>query len=328
MLSYIFRRFFYMIILLLAVSLLSFVIINLPPGDYVDRLVFTYQIQQGIFLTEAEIAGLRHQFGLDRSLAFQYLNWFRDILTGDFGFSFEWGRPVKELIWERIGLTMVITVCSILFSFAIAIPIGLYSAARRYSVADYVATFIGFIGLAVPNFLLALILMWLGHLYFGTDIGGLFSREFLRVGWSWAKFVDMLGHLWVPVVVIGTAGTASTIRVMRSTTADELNKPYVMVARSKGLTEFKVIVKHTFRVAINPVISTIGWLLPAVVSGEAITAVVLGLPTTGTLLLQALLNQDMNLAGSFILILSSLTVIGTLLSDILLAFSDPRIRYE
>lgn len=317
-----------MIILLLAVSLLSFVIINLPPGDYVDRLVFTYQIQQGIFLTEAEIAGLRHQFGLDRSLAFQYLNWFRDILTGDFGFSFEWGRPVKELIWERIGLTMVITVCSILFSFAIAVPIGLYSAARRYSVADYVATFIGFIGLAVPNFLLALILMWLGHLYFGTDIGGLFSREFLRVGWSWAKFVDMLGHLWVPVVVIGTAGTASTIRVMRSTTADELNKPYVMVARSKGLTEFKVIVKHTFRVAINPVISTIGWLLPAVVSGEAITAVVLGLPTTGTLLLQALLNQDMNLAGSFILILSSLTVIGTLLSDILLAFSDPRIRYE
>jgi peptide/nickel transport system permease protein len=190
MLSYIFRRFFYMIILLLAVSLLSFVIINLPPGDYVDRLVFTYQIQQGIFLTEAEIAGLRHQFGLDRSLAFQYLNWFRDILTGDFGFSFEWGRPVKELIWERIGLTMVITVCSILFSFAIAVPIGLYSAARRYSVADYVATFIGFIGLAVPNFLLALILMWLGHLYFGTDIGGLFSREFLRVGWSWAKFVD------------------------------------------------------------------------------------------------------------------------------------------
>jgi peptide/nickel transport system permease protein len=328
MLSYILHRFFYMIILLLAVSLLSFVIINLPPGDYVDRLVFTYQIQQGIFLTEAEIAGLRHQFGLDRSLAFQYLNWFRDILTGDFGFSFEWGRPVKELIWERIGLTMVITVCSILFSFAIAVPIGLYSAARRYSVADYVATFIGFIGLAVPNFLLALILMWLGHLYFGTDIGGLFSREFLRVGWSWAKFVDMLGHLWVPVVVIGTAGTASTIRVMRSTTADELNKPYVMVARSKGLTEFKVIVKHTFRVAINPVISTIGWLLPAVVSGEAITAVVLGLPTTGTLLLQALLNQDMNLAGSFILILSSLTVIGTLLSDILLAFSDPRIRYE
>ena len=328
MLSYIFRRFFYMIILLLAVSLLSFVIINLPPGDYVDRLVFTYQIQQGIFLTEAEIASLRHQFGLDRSLVFQYLNWFSDILTGDFGFSFEWGRPVKELIWERIGLTMVITVCSILFSFAIAVPIGLYSAARRYSVADYVATFIGFIGLAVPNFLLALILMWLGHLYFGTDIGGLFSREFLRVGWSWAKFVDMLGHLWVPVVVIGTAGTASTIRVMRSTTADELNKPYVMVARSKGLTEFKVIVKHTFRVAINPVISTIGWLLPAVVSGEAITAVVLGLPTTGTLLLQALLNQDMNLAGSFILILSSLTVIGTLLSDILLAFSDPRIRYE
>ena len=328
MLSYIFRRFFYMIILLLAVSLLSFVIINLPPGDYVDRLVFTYQIQQGIFLTEAEIAGLRHQFGLDRSLVFQYLNWFGDILTGDFGFSFEWGRPVKELIWERIGLTMVITVCSILFSFAIAVPIGLYSAARRYSVADYVATFIGFIGLAVPNFLLALILMWLGHLYFGTDIGGLFSREFLRVGWSWAKFVDMLGHLWVPVVVIGTAGTASTIRVMRSTTADELNKPYVMVARSKGMTEFKVIVKHTFRVAINPVISTIGWLLPAVVSGEAITAVVLGLPTTGTLLLQALLNQDMNLAGSFILILSSLTVIGTLLSDILLAVSDPRIRYE
>ena len=235
---------------------------------------------------------------------------------------------MKDLIWERIGYTSIISISSILFSLAVAIPIGVYSALKRYTVADYIATFIGFIGLSIPNFLLALILMWLGHVYFGADIGGLFSREFLTQSFSWAKFVNMLSHLWVPVVVIGTAGTASTIRVMRATTSDELEKPYVMVARSKGLSETKVILKHVLRVAINPVISTVGWLLPSVVSGEAIVAIVLGLPTTGTILLNSLLDQDMYFAGSFILILSCLTIIGTLISDILLAFSDPRIRYE
>ena len=327
MLSYVARRFSYMIILLVAVSVLAFIIINLPPGDYVDQLVAAYEAK-GEFLADEAIAALRHSSGLDQPLVVQYWNWFRGVLKGDFGWSLQWNRPVNELIWERIGLTMVISSGSILFSLGVAIPIGLYSAAKRYSIADYLATFIGFIGLAIPNFLLALILMWLSHEYFGTSIGGLFSNEFLRQPWSWGRIVDLLSHLWVPVIVVGTAGTASTIRVMRATTADELNMPYVMVARAKGLSEFKVITKHVLRVAINPVISTIGWLLPVVISGEAITAVVLGLPTTGTLLLTALLGQDMNLAGSFILILSCLTVLGTFLSDILLAISDPRIRFE
>ena len=327
MLNYIGRRLLFMILLIFLVSLLSFIIINLPPGDYVDQLVAVYRMR-GQPISMEEIDALRHQYGLDQPVLLQFFRWLRDVLHGDFGFSIQWNRPVSELIWERIGLSMLISVSSIIFSLGLAIPIGVYSAVKRYSITDYIATFIGFIGLAVPSFLLGLIIMWMGHVYFGTDIGGLFSREFMIQGWSWAKFVNMLSHIWVPILVVGMAGTASTIRVMRTTTADELNKPYVMVARSKGLSEFKVIVKHTLRVAINPVISTIGWLLPAVVSGEAITAVVLGLPTTGTLLLSALLGQDMYLAGSFILILSTLTVIGTLISDILLALSDPRIRYE
>jgi peptide/nickel transport system permease protein len=316
-----------MIILIVGVSIVSFIIINLPPGDYVDQLVALYR-SRGEPITEEDIAALRHHYGLDRPLMVQYFDWAGGLLKGDFGFSVQWNRPVKELVWERIGFTMVISVCSILFSLGLAIPIGVYSAWRRYTITDYVATLIGFLGLSVPGFLLAMVLMWMGHVYFGADIGGLFSREYLTQPWSWAKFVNMLGHLWIPVIVVGARGTAGTIRVMRTTTADELNKPYVMVARSKGLSEFDVIVKHTLRVAINPVISTIGWLLPTVVSGEAIISVVLALPTTGQLLLSALIGQDIYLAGSFILLLSVLTVIGTMLSDILLAFSDPRIRLE
>ena len=326
MIKFIARRLVYMVLIVFLVSIVSFIIIQLPPGDYVDQLVGVYR-QSGRTVTEEDILALRHLYGLDRSIFEQYLTWIVGILKGDFGFSLAWNQPVKDLIWERLGLTVLISLCSILFSLVIAIPIGVYSAVKRYSITDYVATFIGFIGLAIPNFLLGLVLMWMGYVYFGTDIGGLFSREFLVKGWSWAKFVDMLSHIWVAIVVVGTAGTASTIRVMRATTMDELDKQYVMFARSKGLSEFKVIVKHTFRVAINPVISTIGWLFPVVVSGEAVTSVVLGLPTTGTLLLRALLRQDMYLAGSFILLLSILTVFGTFVSDILLALSDPRIRY-
>ena len=316
-----------MILIVVGISIVSFLIIQIPPGNYVDQIVAGY-LASGRAFTQEEVDNLTQFYGLDKPILVRYGLWFGGILQGDFGFSMQYNAPVKDLIWERIGLTMLISVCSMLFSLGLAIPIGVYSAVRRYSVTDYVATFIGFIGLAIPNFLLALVLMWIGHVYFDTEIGGLFSTQFLVQGWSWQKFVNMLSHIWVPIVVVGTAGTASTIRVMRATTADELNKPYVMVARSKGLTEYKVIVKHTLRVAINPVISTIGWMFPAMVSGEAITAVVLGLPTTGTLLLRALLGEDMYLAGSLIFILSVLTVIGTLISDILLALSDPRIRYE
>ena len=327
MLRYIGRRILYMLVLVIAISVVAFFIISLPPGDFVDQLVTNFMIRGRMVTPEYE-ANLRRQYGMDRPLVLQYLRWASGVVRGDFGFSFQWSKPVNQVIWEKLGLSMLISLASIMFSFAVAIPIGVYSAARRYSVTDYVATVIGFLGLAIPNFLLGLLLMWFSHVWFGTDIGGLFSSEYQTEPWSWAKFANLLSHVWVAVVVVGTAGTAATIRVVRATTADELNRPYVTVARAKGLSEFNVVVRHTLRVAINPVISTVGWLLPLAVSGEAITAVVLGLPTTGTLLLGALLGQDMFLAGSLTLMLSVLTVIGTLLSDILLALSDPRIRLE
>ena len=327
MLRYIARRLLYMLVLVIAISMVAFFIINLPPGDFVDQLIANFMMSGRPVSPEYE-ATLRRQYGVDRPLVLQYLRWAGGVVRGDFGFSFQWSQPVNNVIWEKLGLSMLISVTSIMFSFAVAIPIGVYSAVRRYSVTDYVATVVGFLGLAIPNFLLGLILMWFSHVWFGTDIGGLFSSEYQTEPWSWAKFLNLLSHVWVAVVVVGTAGTAATIRVVRATTADELNQPYVTVARAKGLSEFKVVVGHTLRVAINPVISTVGWLLPLAVSGEAITAVVLGLPTTGTLLLGALLGQDMFLAGSLILMLSVLTVLGTLLSDILLALSDPRIRLE
>ena len=244
------------------------------------------------------------------------------------GFSYLFARPVNELVWERVGYTLLITVGALLFTWLLALPIGIYSAVRQYSAADYVFTTVGLIGLATPNFLIALILMYLGYTWFGVSFGGLFSPEFLNAPWSWARFVDLLAHLWIPIIVIGTSGMAITMRLMRANLLDELQKPYVTTARAKGVPPLKLLLKYPVRIAINPFISTIGLLLPALISGEAIVAVVLNLPTTGPLLVQSLISQDMYLAGSLIMLLSVLTVVGMLLSDLLLAWVDPRIRYE
>ncbi len=327
MLRYFTKRILYMIPTLFFISLVSFFIIQLPPGDYVTTLAANFAAQ-GEAVDDATVAQLRRIYGLDRPIYVQYFLWISNIIfRGDFGQSFDWGAPVSDLIWGRLGLTLMISTVTLLFIWAVALPIGIYSAVNKYSVGDYIATFIGFIGLAVPNFLLALILMYIGFRYFGQSVGGLFSPEYIDAPWSWGKFVDLLAHLWIPVVVIGTAGTAGLIRIMRANLLDELFRPYVTTARAKGLKERSLLAKYPVRLALNPFISTVGWVLPSLISGDIIVSVVLGLPTTGPLLLRALLAQDMYLAGAFILLLSVLTVVGTLISDLLLAALDPRIRY-
>lgn len=326
MLSYVLRRFIYMIISLWTISIVTFVIIQLPPGDYLSFYVLRLE-ERGIRLNEEEIVLLREQFGLDEPVYIQYFKWVGRALQGDFGRSFAMNRPVSELIGERLTLTIVISLFTLVFTYLVAIPIGIYSATHQYSAADYTFTTLGFAGLATPNFFFALLLMLLFFKYFGLSIGGLFSPEYLRAGWSLAKFIDMLKHLPIPIIVIGTAGTAGLIRVMRGCLLDELRKQYVITARAKGVKESSLLFKYPVRVAVNPIISTIGWTLPAIVSGETITAIVLSLPTTGPLLFKALMQQDMYLAGAFIMFLAILTVIGTLISDILLVWLDPRIRY-
>lgn len=316
-----------MIPFLFAVSIVAFLLIQAPPGDYLTTYIAKLGESDEV-LDQASVDNLRARFGLDQPLYVQYFKWVTNILQGDFGMSFEWRQPVSELVWERMGLTVMLSFATLLFTWAIAFPIGVYSAVRKYSVGDYIATTIGFIGLATPNFLLALILMYIGVVYFGSDVGGLFSSEYKNAPWSYGKFVDLLKHLWLPVVVLGTGATASLIRIMRANLLDELNRPYVDTARAKGLSEFWLIMKYPVRVALNPFISTIGWVLPNLVSGAVVTAIVLSLPTAGPLMLQALLSQDMYLAGAFVLLLSSLTVIGMLISDILLVLLDPRVRYE
>ncbi len=328
MLTYILRRLLYMIPTLFAVSLVAFIIIQLPPGDYLTTYMAELESEGGV-MDQQELEYLRERYGLDQPIHVQYFKWISGILLrGDFGYSFEWERPVRLMIWTRVGLTFVVTLTTLLFVWAVAFPIGFYSAVRQYSVGDYIATFFGFIGLATPNFLLALILMYVGFRYFGQSVGGLFSPEYMDAPWSVARFLNLLSHLWIPVVVLGTAGTASLIRVMRANLLDELRKPYVVTARAKGLSEARLLVKYPVRVALNPFVSTLGWVLPRLVSGSVVTAVVLNLPTTGPIMLRALRSQDMYLAGSFVLLLSTLTVIGTLVSDILLAWLDPRIRYH
>lgn len=328
MLQYMFRRLLYMIPTLIVISIIAFVIIQLPPGDYLTVYVAELAAQ-GEDVNEATLAQLRERYGLGLPWYQQYFRWMRNIiLRGDFGQSFTWGRPVNQLIWDRIGFTMLITFATTLFIWAVALPIGIYSATHQYSVGDYVATFFGFLGLAIPNFLLALVFMYLAVRLFGQSVGGLFSPAYQDAPWSLAKFWDLLSHLWIPIIILGTAGTAGLVRIMRANLLDEINKPYVITARAKGVPERRLIWRYPVRVAMNPFISTIGWTLPTLVSGSIIVAVVLNLPTTGPLLLQSLMQQDMFLAGSFILLVSCLTVIGTLISDILLAWLDPRIRYE
>ncbi|MCL2000771.1 MAG: ABC transporter permease [Planctomycetes bacterium] len=325
MLSYIFRRLLMAILTIFAISILSYVIIQLPPGDYVTSYIASMSAS-GSAVSEGEAQALRMQLGLDKPIYIQYLKWLGLILQGNFGMAMEWGRPVLDVIGDRLWLTIVISAAAIVFTWALALPIGIYSAVRPYSIADYIFTFIGFLGLAVPGFMLALIVMYVGFAYFGANVGGLFSAEYMEARWSMAKVWDLIKHLPVPAIVLGIAGTAQMIRIMRSNLLDELRKPYVMTARARGLAEARVILKYPVRVALNPFVSTIGYLLPYVVSGSLIVSLVLSLPTVGPLLLKALIAQDMFLAGTIILLLGVMTVIGTFISDLLLMWVDPRIR--
>ncbi|WP_425098332.1 ABC transporter permease [Tropicibacter sp. S64] len=324
---YILKRILWMVPFLFAVSVVSFLLIQAPPGDYLTTYIAKLGESNEV-LDQASIENLRARFGLDQPLYVQYFKWITNVVQGDFGMSFEWRQPVSGLVWERMGLTLLLSLATLIFTWAVAFPIGVYSAVKKYSIGDYIATTIGFIGLATPNFLLALVLMYIGVVYFGSDVGGLFSDEYIDAPWSLAKVGDLMKHLWLPVVVLGTSSTASLIRIMRANLLDELNKPYVDTARAKGLSEFWLIMKYPVRVALNPFVSTIGWVLPSLVSGAVITAIVLSLPLAGPLMLQALMSQDMYLAGAFVLLLSSLTVVGMLISDILLVLLDPRVRYE
>lgn len=327
MTAFILRRLLYMIVTVIAISVMTFVIIQLPPGDYVTAMVAQLNLQ-GTTVDPAEMAAMRARYGLDDPIWVQYWKWISAIIfAGDFGYSLEWRRPVADLLWNRLGLTFVLALVTLLFIWAISLPIGIYTAVRKNSVGDYLATFIGVLGLAIPNFLFALVLMYIAFKYFGTGIGGLFSPEFENAPWSWARVGDLAQHLIIPTIVLGTSGTAALVRILRANLLDELSKPYVTTARAYGLSERRMLLKYPVRIALNPFISTVGWVLPTLVSGATITAVVLNLPMTGPLLLQALISQDMYLAGSFIMMLSVLTVIGTLLSDLLLAWLDPRIRY-
>ena len=328
MLKYILNRVMIAIPTLVMVSIVSFVIIQLPPGDYLTSYVAQLR-EQGDVVDEAELRQLEERYGLGQPIYVQYWKWISGILFElDFGYSLEWKVPVKSLLGQRILLTFVLSLSTMLFTWTLAIPVGVLSATKQYSLIDYIATFFGFVGLGVPNFMLALVLMWISFAYLDTSVGGLFSPEFVEAPWNLARVWDMMKHLWIPIIVLGTSGTAGLIRTMRANLLDELHKPYVTTARAKGLTLRKLVRKYPLRVALNPFVSTVGYQLPALISGTTITAVVLSLPTTGPLLLRALTSQDMYLAGSFLLILSALTVIGTLLSDLMLAWVDPRIRLE
>jgi peptide/nickel transport system permease protein len=327
MLAYIGRRALLAVFTVWAISMLAFAIIQLPPGDYVSSYI-AQMAAMGSVVSDEEAQNLRIQYGLGQPIYVQYWKWMKQIAEGNFGFSMEWRRPVTEVIGERLWLTVIVAVSALILTWVLALPIGIYSAVRQYSLGDYAATFIGFIGLAVPNFLLALVILYFGFTLFNANIGGLFSPELQDAPWSWARVWDLAKHLPIPALILGLAGTAQQIRIMRANLLDELRKPYVVTARSKGLPEPRVIVKYPVRLALNPFASTIGYTLPYIVSGSIIVSLVLGLPTVGPLLLKALISQDMFLAGTIVLMLGLMTVIGTLISDILLVWIDPRIRLE
>lgn len=327
MAQYILRRMLASIATLLALSIVTFIIIDLPPGDYITTYVSELR-HRGDPVDQAMIDALRERYGFDQPLPIRYGKWMLNVLQGDFGRSFLYNQPVTELIGDRVSLTVIVSGITLLLSWVIAFPIGIYSALRPYSIADYLFTFIGFIGLSVPGFLLTLIVMYVGFRYFGVTIGGLFSPEYTNAPWSLPRVADLLQNLCVPVFILGLAGTAELIRVLRANLLDELNKPYVTTARAKGLRERNLILRHPVRVALNPFLSTAGWILPDLVSGSVIVAAILGLPLIGPLLLDALRAQDMYLAGALILMLGVLTLIGTLISDLLLAWLDPRVRHS
>ena len=328
MLKYLLKRSLYMIITLVVVSLVAFIIIQLPPGDYATSLISSLSAS-GTTVSQEMLENLRVQYGLNESPIIQYGKWMWGIITrGDFGLSFSYNQPVSAMIWDRVWLTAGISLLCVLITWMIAFPIGIFSAVRQYSLADYIFTFIGFIGVSVPSFLVALIVMYVAFKVYGMTITGLFSSQYLEAPWSLARLGDLISHLWIPVLILALEGTAGLIRVMRANLLDELRKPYVVTARAKGMEEWKLLIKYPVRAALNPFVSTLGWLLPGLVSGSIIISVVMALPTTGPLLLSSLMSQDMYLAGTIIMLLSVLTVVGTLISDILLALLDPRIRFQ
>ena len=329
MLAYLVRRVLYAVLALWAVSVLSFFIIQLPAGDYVNAYIASLEsLGEGGLPNDAADA-IRETYGIDRPLPVQYFKWITRILFDfDFGISFQSSAPVSEIIGPRLLLTVVLALATVVFTWIIAIPIGIISAVKQYSVLDYVVTFLGFLGLAVPDFLLALVLLYVAFAWFDFSVGGLFSPEYVNAPWTLARIADLGLHMIIPMIVLGTSGTAATIRIVRANLLDELRKPYVVAARAKGVPEWKLILKYPVRIAMNPVISLTAYILPFLISGSIIVSVVLALPTMGPVLLQSLLAQDMFLAGSIILLVGAMTIIGTLLSDILLVWADPRVRFE
>jgi len=327
MLSYIIQRIIRAIPQVLLISILAFIIIQLPPGDIV-----TYQIQRlqssGVEVSEAQAEALIRQYGMDRPMYQRYLLWISNVITElDFGYSYTFEKPVAQVISERMGYTFAIALASAIFTWVVAIPIGIFAAVKQYSIADYVITFLTFVGLAVPAFFLAMIIMYVALTKFGIRVGGLFSPEYMVLPWSWGKFLNLLSNLWLPIILLGTGGVAGTIRTMRAMMLDELRKQYVTVARAKGLSEFQVIMRYPVRLAINPIISGLMWLLPWLFSGGIILEIVLNLPTAGPALYASLRQQDMYMAGAYVLIIGVLTAVSALFSDIMLAVSDPRIRF-
>lgn len=327
MTKYLLQRFVIMIVMLAALSIIVFVTIELPPGDFADRRALELR-STGVLVTQEDVVALRHQLGLDRPWYQRYFTWvFNIVLHGNFGISFSKHQPVSVVLGQRVGLTVLLAVATIFFTYGLAIPIGIYSAMRQYSLGDYAATMLGYFGMATPSFMLALILLYFSVMVFNTSVGGLFSAQYAEAAWSWGKAVDLFRHLWVPALVLGLAGTAFEIRTMRATMLDEKNKLYVTAARARGLPEWKLLLKYPVRVALNPIASTIGWELTAIIAGAPLVSFVLALPDTGPLFLTALLDQDTYLSGAILLMYSALTILGTFLSDVLLALLDPRIRY-
>ncbi|WP_395713824.1 ABC transporter permease [Reyranella sp.] len=327
MTRYILQRLALLPLLMVIYSFVIFVIIQAPPGDFLTAYVATLS-SSGSSISAEQIAALRAQYGLDQPMIVQYWLWVQHLVHGDFGLSLEYQRPNAELIGEQIGLTLALALFSFVLTWAIAVPAGIYSATHPRSLADHVLTVINYVGVATPNFMLALILMWVAFAYFDISVTGLFSPEYVDAPWSLARVWDLLGHIWLPALVLGIAGTARLSRIMRANLLDELNKPYVVTARAKGMKEWRLVLRYPVRLAFNPLVSTVGWYLPMLFSGSLIVATVMNLPNIGPLLLRALVNQDMYLAGGILLIYSFLTIVGTLLSDILLALIDPRVRVE
>ena len=336
MLVFIVRRLAIFLPMLFFISVLTFVLIQLPPGDFIDDYAAmialgasggTGPASFGEEVDKAELEFLRKRYGLDQPIYVQYLKWLRGVLTWDLGLSFIYRIPVNELINDRLTNTLILSVFTVLFTWTLAIPVGIISAVKQYSWIDYIFTFLSYFGIGTPNFMIALVALWLVFTIWNEPLGGLFSREYIDAPWSFGKFIDLLKHLWVPMIIVGTDGTARLTRIVRANLLDELGKPYVEAARSRGTGSLMVVVKYPTRIALNPFISVVGWTLPSLFSGSLIIAVVLALPTIGPLLLEALRGQDMYMAGSILLVLSFLTLVGTLVSDILLAWADPRIRY-